>query len=277
MAYLFFFGMFFYEYQNSQVYQTKHKLTIMLSTPMILPPDEANEQTSQIASSGTSLDPWTMTKTSQSGVSVRRFRKTVKVPRVAYQSLSNFHILFENFLKRMSEFLRKMILSWVGMSVGPNQLVWSRRDLLVNGMADFPEIVIEGKKLLFEMTMKNGMEWCDYIMSRISECIVSAYRTFVRVVIHWNPALDHPIFVTGLQNEIVTTLFENIDLFLKPLHDNNFVVVHRNNVVAREVWEDMILAFFSGMIPRLGSQSVVSLLNSDVCSVLRRHIDVTRI
>lgn len=206
-------------------------------------------------------------------VSVRRFSETVKVPRVSFECLSKFHTTFEHFLRKMSNFLRNMVWSWMSMSVGGRRLVWSRRDMLVTGMAEFPEINIEGKKMLYEMTQRNGIEWCDYIISRISECIVAAYRSYIRAIIEWKPQLNHSILAVGLQNEMVTTLFETAHL-LDPLYFNNFVIVHKNNIVAREVWEEMIIAFFSGMIPRLGCKSAVSFLNMDVCRLLWRHISV---
>lgn len=206
-------------------------------------------------------------------LSIRRFGETVKVPRVAFQSLSEYNTAFEQFLRQMSAFLRQMVWSWMSVSAGTRRLVWSRRDMLLNGMAEFREINIEGKKMLFEMTQRHGIEWCDYITSRISDCIVSAYRSYVRTVIQWKPALDHSIFATGLQNEMVATLFENVHL-LDPLYFNNFVILHRKNIVARELWEEMMIAFFSGMIPRLGCNSAVSLLNMDVSKVLWDHIAV---
>jgi hypothetical protein len=206
-------------------------------------------------------------------LSIRRFSETVKVPRVLFQSLSEYNTAFEHFLRQMSAFLRQMVWSWMSVSAGTRRLVWSRRDMLINGMAEFREINIEGKKMLFEMTQQRGIEWCDYITSRISDCIVAAYRSYVRAVIEWKPALDHSIFATGLQNEMVTTLFENAHL-LDPLYFNNFVILHRKNIVARATWEEMIFAFFSGMIPRLGSESAVSLLNADVSKVLWDHIAV---
>ena len=209
----------------------------------------------------------------QHKISIRPFHDSIQVPRVKFGSYAMYMCDLESFLTTIAMFLRRMVLSWMSVDAGSTRLTWTQRDMLVNGMATFPELHYEGKHFLYNMTRQHGLVWCDYTMSRLEDCILCAYRSYTRAMSEWKPRLDTAIFTIGLQNELVSTLYENAHI-LHPLFLNNFVTIETKHVrlMAREVWEEMLVAFFCGTHARLGSKSRVSLLNADVIQVLRAHL-----
>ena len=214
-----------------------------------------------------------LTSEVQHKISVRPFHNSIQVPRVNFGSYAMYMYELEAFLTTTAIFLRSMVLSWMSVDAGATRLTWTQRDMLVNGMANFPELHFEGKHFLYHMTQQNGLVWCDYAMSRLEDCIVSAYRSYTRAKSEWKPKLDIAIFTLGLQNELVSTLYENAHI-IHPLFLNNFVAIETKHVrlIAREVWEEMLLTFFCGTHSKLGSKSLVNLLNADVIEVLRAHL-----
>jgi len=220
------------------------------------------------------------TRSTYTKISVRSFQEQIDVPRVAFGSARIFDLNIEKFLREMSRFIRSMVWSWLSVEPGSSRLTWTRRDMLLNGMADFPEFFSNGRVLLAKLTMGKGLAWCDFVISRMAEIILAAYRVYVRAIIGWKPELDKDIFVLGLQNELVTSMYETAHI-LNPLFHRNFLSIYYNDrqakmdmfrIVAREVWEEILIAFVSGLHPRLGQDSEIFMLNVDIMIVLRRYL-----
>ena len=226
------------------------------------------------------LEPAFQTQPIYTRITVRSFTEEINVPRVAFGSPTAFDMCIEKFLRQMSRSLRNMIWSWLSVDPGAQRLTWTRRDMLLNGMADFPEIFANGRELLLKVTENRGLSWCDCAMAHMSEIILAAYRAYVRSCVGWKPELDQNIFILGLQNELVTTMYETAHI-LNPLFHHNFIAIYYDDnhlnmrkfiLVAREIWEEILVAFMSGLHPRLGKCSPVNELNEDITLFLRKYL-----
>ena len=78
----------------------------------------------------------------------------------------------------------------------------------------------------------------------------------------------------------MTTMYETAHI-LNPLFHHNFIAIYYDDnhlnmrkfiLVAREIWEEILVAFMSGLHPRLGKCSPVNELNEDITLFLRKYL-----
>lgn len=219
---------------------------------------------------------WNMSR----AIPIRPYASMSSAPRVPFSSPTAYDQALDAFVRAYARFLRDMVRAWMSFPGERSRIVWTRRDMVVNGLADFDEIHSDGLRVMLALTNNTGANWCERTNTQLGKFLISCARTYSR---SWRDPLGYTVshdidemymdkFTIGLQNEMVTTLYENIDLFDDLFHAN-FVAWHDgrgrlNAVLTRHECEHMLLAFLLGTHPRAGVGSHVLELQADVAKLM---------
>ena len=217
---------------------------------------------------------WNMTRL----LPIRTHMSYCAAPCVPFASATAYDRDLSIFIREYTHFIRDLVRSWIGFPASTSRLIWTRRDLLLHGLADFDEVQEEGLAIMCQFTQQEGRNWCLHTNKHLTTLLQCSARTYSRA---WQNllggmAVENHIdqFSIGLQNELVTTLHENLNVFDALFHAN-FVLWHDGQsrllaVLTQDECVHMLLAFLMGMHPRLGANSVVQDLQTDaVCIILQ--------
>ena len=214
---------------------------------------------------------WNMTRL----IPIRPFISYCTAPRVPFASAAAYDKALDVFLRTYTRFVRDTIGSWISFPGSRSRLVWTRRDMLLNGLADFDEIHDEGLCILRDLTQQQGRAWCRHANHALITMLSCAARSYTRAYdtsYIWNDEDGIKLFSIGLQNELVTTIHENMRVF-DSLFQANFVLWHDSRsrllaVLSNEEAMHMVLAFLMGTQARLGASSLVNSLDPDLVHLL---------
>lgn len=192
-------------------------------------------------------------------------------PEVPFSSAIAYDQAIERFFQRYTKLLRDSVAAWMSFPSGHSRLVWTRRDLILSGLADFDELQEEGLCIVRDVTQDKGYAWCRHTNNEFLNVISCAARSYTRAYTTnyiWNEEEDIKLFSSSLQEELVTTLYEN-KRFFDALFQANFVLWHDSrsrlcNVLSRQEAVQMVVAFLMGTNSRLGEKSVVNTLKPDI-------------
>ena len=97
-------------------------------------------------------------------------------PIVDYDSYMEFEIL----LRQGREEYRNMIRSVVHRHFKKQkQSQWSTYDLMICGLADFPEFLGEGLHILLKVTKHRGLQWVHRLNHHVAVCLTTSCRTYI--------------------------------------------------------------------------------------------------
>jgi len=220
-----------------------------------------------------SQTPVSLTRNLRLNVPVKPFEFDARVPRVEFATPMEYDRDIDHLMRTFANFVRHVISTWMSIDANEKRLTWTQRDMVVSGLADFPELYSHGLSLILRLCRGKGFSWCKVVTSRIVESMLTSYRSFVRVVMGWNPTLDSNVFTIGVQNEMITTMYESSH-WLNELFDANFLTICTSNLnvvhlIPRYVWEEILLLFFCAMQDNQASTGL-SALHQDVGIQLRR-------
>jgi hypothetical protein len=210
---------------------------------------------------------WNMTRL----IPIRPYVSYCTAPRVPFASAAAYDKALDVFLRTYTRFVRDTTASWMSFPGSVSRLVWTRRDMLLNGLADFDEMHEDGLRIVRDLTQHNGRAWCLHVNHALISMLSCAARSYSRAystIYIWNDEESIKMFSISLQNELVTTIHENMRLF-DPLFQANFVLWHDSRsrllaVLTNEQAACMVLAFLMGTHARLGASSLVNTLEADV-------------
>lgn len=214
---------------------------------------------------------WNMTRL----IPIRPYISYCTAPSVPFASAAAYDKALDDFLRTYTRFVRDKVASWMSFTGSRSRLVWTRRDMLLNGMADFDEMHDDGLRILRDLTQQKGRAWCLHANHALITMISCAARSYTRAydtTYIWNDEEGIKLFSIGLQNELVTTIHENMRVF-DSLFQVNFVLWHDSRsrllaVLTNEEAVHMVFAFLMGTHARLGASSLVHSLEPDVVHLL---------
>lgn len=222
----------------------------------------------------TGMDTVTWRNTPRS-IPIQPYTSYCTAPCVPFASAAAYDKALDVFLRRYTRFVRDKVAAWMSFPGSRRRLVWTRRDMLLNGMADFDEMHDDGLCIVRDLTQQKGRAWClhaNHALITMMSCAARSYTRAYDTSYIWNDEEGIKLFLIGLQNELATTIHENMRVF-DPLFQVNFVLWHDSRsrllaVLTNEEAVHMVFAFLMGTHARLGAASLVHSLKADIAYVI---------
>ena len=117
---------------------------------------------------------WNLTRL----IPIRPYMSYCTAPRVPFVSTAAYDRALELFIRDYSHFIRDLVRSWIGFPASTSRLIWTRRDLLLHGLADFEEVQEEGLAIVRELTQQQGLNWCLHTNKHLATLLQCSARTY---------------------------------------------------------------------------------------------------
>lgn len=191
-------------------------------------------------------------------------RKDNIAPEVPYTDVLEFLTMQREFVQGYSGLIADILKKAFIDSQTSTAFEWTERDQIINGMAYFPQLLVEGKDLVMTLTKQKGETWCTEISVLMSNYVTTACRTHARAHMQWpvGPWTNFDdMYLKGMQQEMITTMYESLRLF-DLVYNQSFVDIWTDDHIVShtftaEKWREMQLALAMGTHDRLGKNSAV--------------------
>ena len=201
-----------------------------------------------------------------------------EAPLVPYEDSDEFIKSQSQFVSSYSKLISEVFNAAFDAPQGNSRLVWTDRDMILYGMADFPDLKIRGVDLILAMTKGRGLAWCINVSSWLADMVTAGCRGHARALMNWpvNNASMNDIYARTLKQEMVSGLYDNLGVF-DQLYESSFVEIRHptRDIITSytdKKWREMMTAFCMITHHRLGRISVCHTVDSEVICYILMHV-----
>jgi hypothetical protein len=105
-----------------------------------------------------------------------------RAPIVDYESYSEFETLLRLAREEYCNLIRRVVSKHFQTNHKANIMRWSAYDLIICGLADFPEFLNNGLCILLKITKYRGLQWVHRLNQHVATCLTTSCRTYVHTV-----------------------------------------------------------------------------------------------
>ncbi len=192
-------------------------------------------------------------------------------PEVAYVDTVEFFELQRLFVRDYSNLIHQEFERAFNVPQGETVLTWTDRDMILHGMANFPNLKGKGLQLLYAMTKNNGYAWCAAVSSWMADMVTTGCRSHARALMDWpkDNEMLNIVYSRALRAEMISTMYDSMHVF-DQLFDTSFVRIDEGmgrvlTEYAMREWRERQLAFAMITHPNLTSKQ--SLMSLEPCLV----------
>lgn len=195
----------------------------------------------------------------------------IEPPEVAYSDHGEFLELQRVFIQDYIQLINSVFIAAFDQPCAHSQLIWTERDMILHGVANFPTLSREGANLIYRMTKSTKRVWCVVTGLWLGEMVTAGCRGHARALMSmdFDRECMHEIYRQSLRNEMIATLYDNLHVF-DDLYNACFVTVatecpYVKTAYTMMQWRDMQVAFCMLTHLRLGRDSLFR--NVDTCII----------
>ena len=209
-------------------------------------------------------------------------RMSQSVVKVRYESIEEFDALLLQARNEYCQLIHVTIhqhFQTANFSLGEisQPMRWTKYDMIVLGLADFPEFVEEGVKIILRLTKGCNLAWCVVSNRHLALVLVMTCRAYMHTL-HTVPVSIQPSAnscITVMQNTLLDMLtserrITSYHYIHVDLYSHNFVEIAKNQlemplILPKHKWRDMLSAAACALA-RCN-------FDSDVCGIILEYVN----
>ena len=172
-----------------------------------------------------------------------------KAPEVTFRDTDEFITCQSEFVSSYSKLITNVFQRAFDCPQGGARLVWTDRDMILYGMAEFPKLKTGGVKIMLQFTKGRGVGWCIAASAWMADMVTAGCRGHARALMDWpvNTPATNDIYSRTLRQEMLSGMYDNLGIF-DHVYDASFVgISHPTTGVVttyiRDKWREIMLAF----------------------------------
>lgn len=197
-----------------------------------------------------------------------------KAPMVPFSNKHEFQTLQSEFVSNYSRLISEVFHRAFDVPQGTSALTWTDRDMILYGMAEFPDLRVRGVDLIMTVTKGHGLAWCISVSSWLADMVTAGCRGHARALRDWpvNTPSSDDIYSRTLVQEMVSSMYDNIEVFDQIYHSSFVDLMHPNtgmiSTYTIKNWMQNILAFCMITHNRLSSNPHCHRIDSHVIMLI---------
>jgi hypothetical protein len=105
-----------------------------------------------------------------------------RAPIVDYDSYAEFECLLRVAREEYCNMIRRVVFRHFKTHYKGHLMRWSTYDLIICGLADFPEFLQDGLCILLKITKHRGLQWVHRLNHHLATSLTTSCRTYVHTV-----------------------------------------------------------------------------------------------
>tara|TARA_Y100000389_G_C17471400_1_gene531570 strand:- start:2752 stop:3510 length:759 start_codon:yes stop_codon:yes gene_type:complete len=172
-----------------------------------------------------------------------------QAPEVEFRDVDEFTTCQSEFVSSYSKLITDVFQRAFDCPQGNTRLVWTDRDMILYGMAEFPRLNTGGVNIMLQFTKGRGIGWCIAASAWMADMVTAGCRGHARALMDWpvNTPEMNDIYSRTLRQEMLSGMYDNLGIF-DHIFDASFVGISHpaTGVVTtylRGKWREIMLAF----------------------------------